>query len=421
MEFNKLQAVFDKYRLYQDRNLVRMICASVIANQLEGKSSKPFWVVFVAPPGGGKSDIVATLTGVTKNEKKLFEEISDLTSASFASGMNSLEGETSLLKRLENNHGALLLFKDFTTVLSKNKDDMAMIMAYLREIYDGKFEKKFGNGKNVKWEGKVGLIACSTTVIYNKLQDISVMGDRLILYQIEQPDRIAVQKKIFENEDNGTDGSVEMADAMQEYMKKVFSFLKRNSIDEKIPIETREEFLEIADFVTLARSGVVWNWRHDRIVYVPEPEMPTRVLRQLIALADALRVINAVDNKKFNLSKNDLKIIVKVALDSISSPRRNLLIIIASYSNGITMTALASEFGMPYETTKDHIDELLAIKLVEKRTDTAFGKDRFFITEKYIPIIFKYEEIKEVKEINEDDDDDISEFEKAVSEYTNKK
>ena len=36
-EFNKLQTVFDKYRLYQDRNLVRMICASVIANQLEGK------------------------------------------------------------------------------------------------------------------------------------------------------------------------------------------------------------------------------------------------------------------------------------------------------------------------------------------------------------------------------------------------
>ena len=86
------------------------------------------------------------------------------------------------------------------------------------------------------------------------------------------------------------------------------------------------------------------------------------------------RVINAVDNKKFNLSKNDLKIIVKVALDSISSPRRNLLIIIASYSNGITMTALCKEFGMPYRNKKDHIDELLAIKKVKKKQIQLLGR-----------------------------------------------
>ena len=104
--------------------------------------------MFVAPQEE-VSRYCATLTGVTKNEKKLFEEISDLTFF-FASGMNSLEGETSLLKGLKIITELCFCLKILLPCF-QNKDDMAMIMAYLREIYDGKFEKKkFGNGKNVK-------------------------------------------------------------------------------------------------------------------------------------------------------------------------------------------------------------------------------------------------------------------------------
>jgi len=38
----------------------------------------------------------------------------------------------------------MLLFKDFTTVLEKQKDERREIIAQLREIYDGFYSKKFG-------------------------------------------------------------------------------------------------------------------------------------------------------------------------------------------------------------------------------------------------------------------------------------
>lgn len=410
MKFKSLQAVFDKYRLYKDRGVVRMVAASVIANQLVGRNKKPVWVVFVAPPGGGKSDVTGTLSGIEVTDEKgnlvpMCQEISDLTTTSLASGMRSLDGETSLLHKMPR-EGGILLFKDFTTLLSKRTDDLAALMSYLREIYDGKFEKKFGNGKVVKWEGKIGVVASCTTIIYHKLGELSVMGDRMMMYQVEQPDRLEVQTKIWENEDAGIDGSDEMADAMKSYVENVVTFVrgKKDEInDMKIDRSIREEFGLVANFTTIARSGVVWNYKKDTISYVPDPEMPTRILRQLISIASALMVMNMAETGTPALTENDKKIIYKLAFDSIPNMRRNVIKTVGIYAYGATGEGVADKIGMQFEAVKIWLEELVAVGIIERIYDQSIKKHKYRLKDQFLPVVKRYEHIEQTQEMLQSD------------------
>lgn len=410
MKFDKLQALCDKYRLYKDRGVVRMVAAAVIANQLPGKKRKPVWIVFVAPPGGGKSDITGTLANVEKDGKKLCEEVSDLTTASLASGMRSADGETSLLHKV-NKEGGILLFKDFTTLLSKRPEDLAAIMSYLREVYDGRFEKKFGNGKIVKWEGKVGIVASCTTIIYHKLGELAVMGDRLMMYQVEQPDRLNVLDKIWANEDAGVDGEEEMGECMKEYVEGVITYLQANPNIEEIKIdpETRKEFGEIANFVCFARSGVVWDYRRKTILYVPDPEMPTRVLRQLIAMASSFIAMNVAEGLPASLTDSDKALLYKLAFDSIPSMRRTVIKVVASYTYGATLAGVSSVIGMQDDATMAWLEELSAVKVLEKSINPATRKEAWSIRPDFLDIVKRYEGVTQKEEALVADSDGIAE------------
>lgn len=413
MKFSQVQKLFDEYRLYADRGVVRMVAASVIANQLVGRNKKPVWIVFVAPPGGGKSDVTGTLVGVMKKredgaEVRMCQEISDLTTTSLASGMRSLDGETSLLHNMPK-EGGILLFKDFTTLLSKRQDDLAAIMSYLREIYDGSFEKKFGNGKKVHWEGKLGVVASCTTIIYHKLSELSVMGDRMMMYQIDQPDRQKVQDKIWENEDAGIDGSIEMGDAMKEYVEGIMAYIDghRDEIGAlNIDRGLREEFGLVADFTTTARSGVVWNYKKDTISYVPDVEMPTRVLRQMISISVALMVMNMAesDTGEPSLGEIDLKLIYKLAFDSIPNMRRKVIRTVATYALGATSDGIASAVGMQHEAVKVWIEELYAVGVFERALDVVTKKYKYSVVPRFMDVIRRYEHIEQVDRALESDD-----------------
>lgn len=430
MKFKELQKVFDTYRLYKDRGVVRMLAASVIANQIAtraSKTNKPVWIMFVAPPGGGKSDITDTIAKIeavdprTKEKTLLCEEVSDLTTASFASGMRSSDGETSLIKKI-NPEGGILLFKDFTTVLSKRFDDMTAIMSYLREIYDGHFSKRFGNGKTVSWEGNIGVIGSCTTIIYNELPKLSVMGDRLMMYQIQQPDRMEVLEKIWENEDAGVDGSDEMSEAMKGYVERVIDYIntnKKHVSSMTISSELRQEFARVANFVTYARSGVVWNFKKDTIQFVPDAEMPTRILKQFIALANAFMIMNMAEGHDAKLTKNDTGLIYKIAFDSIPNMRRQVIKIVAQFSLGATDQGIADVMGMQLAAVQMWLEELVALKVVDRLFDHSLRKYKYRIDDNnFLETIKTYEHVvPKEEELVSDDEGPGTEEDYGVSEW----
>src|SRR5262249_36853310 len=116
-----------------------------------------------------------------------FYPLSELTPKTFASGLEIPGGsDPSLLCRLTKE---ILIFKDFTTVLQMRHEDQQAILAQLREIYDGRYDKTWGTGRELHWEGRLGFVAGVTPIIDKHQAVMSVLGERFVLFRVILPDR----------------------------------------------------------------------------------------------------------------------------------------------------------------------------------------------------------------------------------------
>jgi hypothetical protein len=85
-------------------------------------------------------------------------------------------------KRPLGTRGPLLSFetcsKDFTSIIDMHCDARAEVLAALRELYDGRWDRSVGaeGGRTLTWEGRFGLIAGCTTAIDSAHSVISIMG-----------------------------------------------------------------------------------------------------------------------------------------------------------------------------------------------------------------------------------------------------
>src|SRR5207248_4272580 len=94
--------------------------------------------------------------------------------------------DPSLLARLSEE---ILVLTDLTTVLQKSQEERQAILAQLREIYDGRFDKAWGTGRELHWEGRLGFVAGVTPYIDSHQQAMSILGERFILFRPRLPDR----------------------------------------------------------------------------------------------------------------------------------------------------------------------------------------------------------------------------------------
>jgi len=135
-----------------------------------------------------------------------------------------------------------MAFKDFTSILSKNPEARTEIMAQLREIYDGEYTKRTGTGDDIVWHGKVGAIAGSTEAVYKHLEDLSAMGDRFIMYNIEQPDRLQVARRALENARDIHEKRDAVKSATKSYIEHVLERVDNNTDEISISDEKKRNF-----------------------------------------------------------------------------------------------------------------------------------------------------------------------------------
>ena len=152
------------------------------ANRMDGD---PVWLMVVGPPSGGKTEsiiAIATLPDVRLG--------ATLTEAALLSGTPKKQsvGKGGLLREI----GAfgILVLKDFTSILSMNRDQRGQLLAALREIFDGSWTRHVGadGGRTLEWSGKLGLIAGCTAAIDSHHAVMSVMGERFLLYRLPRID-----------------------------------------------------------------------------------------------------------------------------------------------------------------------------------------------------------------------------------------
>lgn len=405
----KLQEEIEKVYLVKDPYITKVIAASVIAHYL---SSDPCWIVIVAPSGGAKSEFINLIHKIgwtphpTEENPNPDEEkvhpLSTLTSKTFISGQKITGRDTSLLLQISR---GIITFKDLTSLLSEQKDERGLIMAQLREIYDGAYAKSFGTGETLEWKGKVTIIAGSTYAIHSMKQAYTAMGERFIFYNMTQPERYDAAKRTMENQEEGRMAihRDRLADNMKEYLLDVLDHMPKDL--EKITPEQQKDTLDLAELATRARSDVQRNWssREQEITEVHPPEMPTRFAGQLQTMMRALKIINFHETGKMELLKEDEEILAKLALDSITRSRRIAMIQLAQY-DVLETAGIATKIGMPTNSVRRWVEDLVALEIADREKGSGPKGDRWSIKQKYRELIIRYEGIKhEGKELTEND------------------
>ena len=378
-----LEQEVNKVLLLADPGVVRAMVAAVIANRMD---LDPVWLLLVAGSSAGKTELLMGLS-----ELDFIHLISDLTVNTFASGQKRPGKETSLLMKMNN---GIMMFKDFTSILSKNKEAREEIMKQLREIFDGQYVKRTGTGDDIDWNGKMGALAGCTESIYRYLEEMSMMGDRFIMYSIEAPNRLDAARRAMNN-----------AEGMREkraHLKQCFSFFinyvieRLGDVSPEISTEDQEEFLIVSDFAALARSAVLTDMRTGLVDFVPTAEMPMRIAAQLYTVASALNAINRVSDPQYegSIGPTERKILYKMAFDSIPRSRRDALFPLAEFRNGISTAGFAQRIGLPHLSVVKYLAQLNALGICTKVKKSGAQGDIWVMKEEYRKVMIQLDNIK---------------------------
>ncbi len=136
---------------------VVLACAAV--EQLGGD---PVWLLMVSGSGNAKTETIGALQGAGAYVTSTVSSEGALLSATSAKD-KAKDATGGLLRKI--GPRGLLVIKDFTSILSMNRDSRATVLAALREVYDGKWERNVGTdgGKTLTWSGRLVVIGATTS------------------------------------------------------------------------------------------------------------------------------------------------------------------------------------------------------------------------------------------------------------------
>jgi hypothetical protein len=361
IDFHTLEQTINKWLLIEDKGLIKVLMATVIANKLP---ADPVWLFIVAPSGGTKTELIRGLSKING-----VYPISDLTPQTFLSG-EKYNKNASLLLRLPRN--SILTYKDFTTILTMHRDKRHAILSQLREIYDGQYRKEFGTGETKEWHGKLGFIAGVTPVIDTHYTIYQVLGERFVQYRPIQPNEKDLARRAIKNCGNEK--------LMREEIQNAFvNFV----IGIKIPVdkidtcdELKDKIVSLSTFCVRARSGIIRDGFSTReIELIPDVELPTRLAKQLVTIASALLLI---DGKFLN---EHYELIYKIGIDSLPQKRRLVIETLIGANDYIETSGIAMKIGYPTNTTRRILEDLHGLRLVDREHKGQGYSDRWIISE----------------------------------------
>ena len=190
MTYPNVMKTIRKYLYVKDEGPILITIAVALSNKLAGD---PVWLMLIAPPGGTKSEIIRSFSSNGK-VNEFVHPISTLTPSTFVSGLPENED---LLPRID---GKIVTLKDFTTILTKQKDARNEILGQLREIYDGHFSKETGSGVGTKYyDSKITVIAGVTPVIDTFAGVQSLLGERFLRIRTHEDEDVTENQALRES------------------------------------------------------------------------------------------------------------------------------------------------------------------------------------------------------------------------------
>src|ERR1039458_3072536 len=247
---------------------LRAVLGTYAAHKLPGD---PVWLLLVGGSGIGKTEVLISLDdcpGVVT--------VSTVTEAGFLSGTSSKErsedASGGLLRQI--GERGVLVLKDFTSILSMNRDTRAAVIAALREIHDGQWSRHVGvdGGLSLNWSGKIGVVAGCTTAWDSAHAVLSAMGDRFIICRLPEVDGEGIGERALGQVGQEVDMRTEMREA-------VAGLFAADSQPAHVLGDDRKRQAPVpATLVARARSPVERDYQGE-ICLVLDAEAPTRLVK----------------------------------------------------------------------------------------------------------------------------------------------
>lgn len=347
----ELSGTHDTYRFWlgddYDIGALDVVLCAAAAEKLDGD---PPWLLMVGGSGAAKTETVMPLMGAG------------------AAVISTISGEAALLsgtakrERAKNASGGLLrkigprgllVVKDVTSILSMNRDTRALVLAALREIYDGHWSRDVGTdgGFTLTWDGRLVVIGAVTTAWDSAYQVVSVMGDRFALVRLDSgAHRRGAGRQAMRNVNHETAMRADLSEAVSKLLAAADTSTRADLGD----AET-DDLLDMADLVTRARTAVERDYQGNP-VFAHGLEMPTRFAKQLVGIVQG--------GLSLGMSRDyAMAAAVRCAADTMPPLRRRVLADIASHPVSPT-SDVVKRLQLPRQTVDRILQELHLLGLL---------------------------------------------------------
>ena len=334
---------FSRYLYLPESAALDAVIAALIANRMN--EGDPVWLIVVAGSSRGKTELVMALDGLAE-----VRVTGKLTEAALLSGTSKKDRDANAKGGLLREIGerGTLVVKDLGAILAMHRDSRSEVLQALRDVYDGRYVRDVGvdGGKRLEWEGRLGLIGAATTALDSHHAVLSALGERWLTVRLPEAGEEEMAQRALRNRD--TRG---MRKSLREVVAAFLDGLEPPQLLE-LSEEDEQLLVALSALVCRARSPVDRDSYSREIVLVHDSEGPARIARQLHKLFCALL--------NMGIEGDEARIIAsKVALDSIPSPRREILMHLLE--NGEQKTAqIATALDLPTRTAERSCEELAA-------------------------------------------------------------
>lgn len=323
-----------------DLDALRVMLATLAVERLDGD---PLWLLLVSGSGNAKTETAQAAAGAGAMVISTISSEGALLSAT-SKRERTADATGGLLRQLEPR--GVLVLKDVTTVLSMSREPRAMVLAALREVYDGRWARTVGTdgARILEWSGRIALVGAVTTAWDAAHAVIASMGDRFVLLRMDSTTgRQAAGRRAIGNTGSEAIMRTELAAAVAEVIAAMDTTVTNVTDDET------DVLLAAADLVTLSRTGVEYDFRGD-VINAHAPEMPTRFAKQL---TQVLRGAVAVGMARADA----LQLAIRCARDSMPPLRLRIVDDLAAHPDSTT-TDVRRRLDTPHNTVDRQLQAL---------------------------------------------------------------
>jgi hypothetical protein len=268
-------------------------------------------------------------------------------------------GDPSLIPKL---NGRILTIKDYTTIFGMDKNEQQQITTQLRDAYDGKAAKPYGNGMFRKFKSTFGIIAGVTPAIEKHMEGSTALGERFIRVRIPIPsndDEHAMQRKAMDN------------NAHEETMRKDLSELAVRAMSYDymkdglavLPEEIKDLIIYGAQWSAKMRGTIERN-TIGQVTHKANREIATRLTKVLAKLITALALFRG--RKEVNM--DDWNTVKHVMYSTIPEMRTDILKYM--YMNGKEKYwephQVSHATGVTKSTTEREMENLVMLEMLSR-------------------------------------------------------